>query len=172
MKSYRELIEQTFEFPQKEFKLRDHELLFNDVPLMDIIRQYGTPLKLTYLPRISENIRFVQATFNNALERFRYNGTYTYAYCTKPSHFSFVLEVALINAVHEETPSAFEVRIIRSLVEKCRMTKDTYIRCNGFQMPLYTHYITELISDSFYNCIPSLDKMGEFDVSERDVKGS
>ena len=43
MKSYRELIEQTFEFPQKEFKVRDHELLFNDVPLMDIIKQYGTP---------------------------------------------------------------------------------------------------------------------------------
>jgi hypothetical protein len=43
MKSYRELIEQTFEFPQKEFKVRDHELLFNDVPFMDIIKQYGTP---------------------------------------------------------------------------------------------------------------------------------
>ena len=40
MKSYRELIEQTFEFPQKEFKVREHELLFNDVPLMDIIKQY------------------------------------------------------------------------------------------------------------------------------------
>ena len=71
MKSYRELIEQTFEFPQKEFKVRDHELLFNDVPLMDIIKQYGTPLKITYLPRISENIRYVQATFQSAMERFR-----------------------------------------------------------------------------------------------------
>ena len=39
MKSYRELIEQTFEFPQKEFKVRDHELLFNDVPLMEIIAE-------------------------------------------------------------------------------------------------------------------------------------
>src|SRR6478672_5581269 len=91
MKSYRELIEQTFEFPQKEFKVRDHELLFNDVPLMDIINQYGTPLKLTYLPRISENIRYVQATFNNALERCKYNAKYTYCYCTKSSHFSFIM---------------------------------------------------------------------------------
>lgn len=55
MKSYRELIEQTFEFPQKEFKVREHELLFNDVPLMEIIGEYGTPLKLTYLPRISSH---------------------------------------------------------------------------------------------------------------------
>src|SRR3954462_2946140 len=139
MKSYRKLIEQTFEFPQKEFKVRDHELLFNDVPLNDIIKQYGTPLKLTYLPRISENIRFVQATFNNAIERFKYNGKYTYCYCTKPSHFSFVLEQELENAnVHIETSSSFDIPIVRSLNNRGRIRKDTYILCNGFKMPLYT----------------------------------
>ncbi len=116
MKSYRELIEQTFEFPQEEFKVWEHELLFNDVPLMDIIKEYGTPLKLTYLPRISENIRFVQATFNNAMERFKYNGKYTYCYCTKSSHFSFVLEEALKNNVHIETSSAFDVNTCEGIV--------------------------------------------------------
>ncbi|HEX5171025.1 MAG TPA: arginine decarboxylase, partial [Cyclobacteriaceae bacterium] len=172
MKSYRELIEQTFEFPQKEFKVRDHELLFNDVHLMEIIKQYGTPLKLTYLPRISENIRFVQATFNNAIERFKYNGTYTYAYCTKSSHFSFVLEEALKNNVHIETSSSFDIPIVRSLYEKGKIDKDIYILCNGFKMPLYTQYVTELLNDGFNNCIPILDKMGEIDVYERDVNNS
>ncbi len=139
MKSYRELIEQTFEFPQREFKVREHELLFNDVPLMDIIKQYGTPLKLTYLPRISENIRFVQATFNNAIERFKYNGKYTYCYCTKSSHFAFVMEEALKNQdVHMETSSSFDIPIVRALYEKGKITKDIYVICNGFKMPLYT----------------------------------
>jgi arginine decarboxylase len=171
MKSYRELIEQTFEFPQKEFKVRDHELLFNDVPLMDIIRQYGTPLKLTYLPRISENIRSVQAIFNNALTKFKYNGKYTYCYCTKSSHFSFVLEEALKNEdVHVETSSAFDIPIVRSLYEKGKVTKDTYILCNGFKMPLYTKYISELLNDGFHNCIPILDEMGEFEEYEKNVQ--
>jgi len=171
MKSYRELIEQTFEFPQKEFKVRDHELLFNDVPLMDIIKEYGTPLKLTYLPRISENIRSVQATFNNAMEKFRYNGKYTYCYCTKSSHFSFVLEEALKNNdVHVETSSAFDIPIIRSLYAKGKVTKDTYILCNGFKMPLYTQYISELLNDGFRNCVPILDEMGEFEEYEKNVK--
>lgn len=170
MKSYRELIEQTFEFPQKEFKVRDHELLFNDVPLMDIIKEYGTPLKLTYLPRISENIRSVQATFNNALQKFKYNGNYTYCYCTKSSHFSFVLEEALKNEdVHMETSSAFDIPIVRSLYEKGKVTKDTYILCNGFKMPLYTQYISELLNDGFHNCIPILDEMGEFEEYEKNV---
>ena len=144
MKSYRELIEQTFEFPQKEFKVRDHELLFNDVPLMDIIKEYGTPLKLTYLPRISENIRFVQATFKSAMERFKYNGKYTYCYCTKSSHFSFIMEEALKNEdVHIETSSAFDIPIVRSLHEKGKISKDTHILCNAGsgELIIATHQI-------------------------------
>jgi len=173
MKSYRELIEQTFEFPQKEFKVRDHELLFNDVPLMDIIKQYGTPLKLTYLPRISENIRTVQAIFNNALQKFKYSGNYTYCYCTKSSHFSFVMEEALKNDnVHMETSSAFDIPIVRALYAKGKLTKDSYILCNGFKMPLYTQYISELLNDGFKNCIPILDEMGEFEEYEKNVKGA
>ena len=136
MKSYRDLIEQSFEFPQEEFKVWEHELLFNDVPLMDIIREYGTPLKLTYLPRISENIRFVQAAFAQAMEKFSYQANYTYCYCTKSSHFSFILEEALRNNVHIETSSAFDIPIVRTLFERGRISKDTYILCNGFKMPL------------------------------------
>ncbi|GCC52249.1 decarboxylase [Chryseotalea sanaruensis] len=170
MKSYRDLIEQTFEFPQKEFKVRDHELLFNDVPLMDIVKQYGTPLKLTYLPRISENIRYVQATFQNALEKTKYNGTYTYCYCTKSSHFSFVMEEALKNKnVHMETSSSFDIPIVRSLYNKGKVTKDTYVLCNGFKRPLYMQYITELLNDGFKNCIPILDNLYEMDHYEAGV---
>lgn len=170
MKSYRDLIEQTFEFPQKEFKVREHELLFNDVPLMDIIKEYGTPLKLTYLPRISENIRSAQAIFQNAIEKFKYNGTYTYCYCTKSSHFSFVLEEALKNKnVHMETSSSFDIPIVRSLYSKGFVTKDTYVLCNGFKRPLYMQYITELLNDGFQNCIPILDNLYEMDHYEQAV---
>jgi arginine decarboxylase len=170
MKSYRDLIEQTFEFPQKEFKVRDHELLFNDVPLMDIIKQYGTPLKLTYLPRISENIRSVQAIFQNALEKFKYNGTYTYCYCTKSSHFSFILEEALKNKnVHMETSSSFDIPIVRALYEKGKVTKETHVLCNGFKRPLYMQYITELLNDGFKNCMPILDNLFELDHYEQTV---
>ena len=53
MKRYIDLIEQTFEFPTREFGVdEEHTLMFNNVPLMDIIKQYGTPLKISYLPKI------------------------------------------------------------------------------------------------------------------------
>ena len=61
---YIDLIEQTFEFPNEEFKVIDNELYFNDVPLMDIIKQYGTPLKISYLPKISSQIQKAKRMFN------------------------------------------------------------------------------------------------------------
>lgn len=168
MKSYRDLIEQTFEFPQKEFKVWENELYFNEVPLMDIIKEYGTPLKLTYLPRISENIRFVQATFNNAIEKFKYKGSYTYCYCSKSSHFSFVMEEALKNDVHLETSSGFDIPIVRSLYAQGKISKDTFILCNGFKMPRYTNNIVDLLNEEF-NCVPILDTISEIDIYESKV---
>jgi len=168
MKSYRELIEQTFEFPQREFKVREHELLFNDVPLMDIIKQYGTPLRITYLPRISENIRYAQSAFTNAMERFKYNGKYTYCYCTKSSHYDFVLEEALKNDIHIETSSAFDIPIVRTLYDRGKISKETFILCNGFKMPQYKDYITGLLNEGF-NCIPILDNLSEIDHYEKNV---
>ncbi|HCD89334.1 MAG TPA: arginine decarboxylase, partial [Algoriphagus sp.] len=50
MNRYTDLIQQTFDFPTKEFHVENNELFFNGVNLMEIIQTYGTPLKLTYLP--------------------------------------------------------------------------------------------------------------------------
>ncbi|MDD3666017.1 MAG: arginine decarboxylase, partial [Bacteroidales bacterium] len=66
---YIDLIEQTFEFPTEEYKVMDDELYWNNIPLMDIIKQYGTPLRLTYLPRISSQIQKAKIMFNVAMAK-------------------------------------------------------------------------------------------------------
>ena len=63
---YIDLIEQTYEFPQEEFQVEEEELFFNGIDLMEIIKQYGTPLKITYLPKISQNIQRAKRCFNVA----------------------------------------------------------------------------------------------------------
>ncbi len=161
MKKYIDLIEQTFEFPQEEFRVKNSELLFNDVPLMPIIKKYGTPLKLTYLPKIGENIKYARRIFNNAIKKHNYDGTYTYCYCTKSSHFSFVLEEALKHRAHIETSSSYDIPIIRKLFEKGSIDKNIFIVCNGFKRPLYKEYISGLINDGFKNTIPVLDNLNE-----------
>ncbi|MCC6690513.1 MAG: arginine decarboxylase, partial [Bacteroidia bacterium] len=105
---YSDLIHQTFNFPQEGFSVVDDQLLFNDISIMDIIKQYGTPLKITYLPKISSHIEKARRLFNVAMAKADYKGSYTYCYCTKSSHFSFVIEEVLKNNVHLETSSAFD----------------------------------------------------------------
>ena len=53
---YIDLIDQSFYFPQEEFKLNKNNLEFHGIDLMKLISKYGAPLKFTYLPKISDNI--------------------------------------------------------------------------------------------------------------------
>jgi arginine decarboxylase len=158
---YVDLIEQTFEFPQEGFEVVDNSLQFNGVPLMDIIEQYGTPLKITYLPKISSQIQKATRLFNVAMAKADYKGNYMYCYCTKSSHFEFVLNEALKNDIHLETSSAFDIPIIRDLAENNKIAKDRYILCNGFKRENYTDGIIELMNDGFTNVIPILDNKEE-----------
>ena len=75
---YQDLIEQTFDFPQDGFKVIDSELYFHNIPLMDIIKQYGTPLKLTYLPKIAQQINNAKTMFNVAMAKVNYDAKYTF----------------------------------------------------------------------------------------------
>ncbi len=160
---YIDLIQQTFEFPQPEFKVVDGDLSFNDIPLMDIIKQYGTPLKISYLPKISQQIQKAKRLFNVAMAKVDYQGDYNYCYCTKSSHFSFVLEEVLKNDVNIETSSAFDINIIEELYEQKKIDKDRFIICNGFKKQLYIENIANLVNNGWENCIPVLDNMNELD---------
>ena len=158
---YIDLIEQTFEFPQDEFTVNDNCLDFHDVPLMDVIKQYGTPLKITYLPKISSQIHRAKRLFNVAMAKVDYQGDYNYCYCTKSSHFSFVLEEALKNDIHLETSSAYDIHIINALYEEGLIDKHNYIICNGFKRPQYVENIASLVNSGFENTIPILDNKQE-----------
>ncbi len=158
---YIDLIEQTFDFPQEEFKVIDNELYFHDICMMDLVKQYGTPLKISYLPKISQQIQKAKRMFNVAMARVDYNGEYQYCYCTKSSHFIFVLEEALKNDIHIETSSAFDIYIIEELLERKLIDKSRYIVCNGFKRPLYMEKISDLINHGFENTIPVIDNKNE-----------
>ncbi|MFN4235558.1 MAG: arginine decarboxylase [Bacteroidia bacterium] len=161
--SYRNLIEQTFDFPQEGFNVVDNELYFHDIPLTQIIKQYGTPLRIAYLPKIGQQVQKARKLFNVAMAKVDYKGNYTYCYCTKSSHFSFVLEEVLKHDVHIETSSAFDIYIVRELYEQGELKQDKYIVCNGFKTEHYKENIVELINDGFKNVIPVLDNKEELD---------
>jgi len=161
---YIDLINKTFDFPQKEFTLQENQLKFHDINLMSLVEKYGSPLKFTYLPKISENINNAKMWFQKAMEKYHYKGTYHYCYCTKSSHFKPVLEEALKNNIHIETSSAFDINIIEKLKEERKIKNNTYVLCNGFKRAKYIYNIARLINSGHKNCIPIIDNYEEIEL--------
>ncbi|WP_283639963.1 arginine decarboxylase [Mesonia mobilis] len=167
---YIDLIDQTYYFPQEEFDLKEDTLQFHGIDLMKLIEEYGAPLKFTYLPKISENIQKAKKWFAHAIEKHNYKGDYNYCYCTKSSHFQHVLDEALKNDIHIETSSAFDINIVEKLQKKGKITKDTYVICNGFKREQYITNIGRLINNGHQNCIPIIDNYEEIDLLSDEIK--
>jgi arginine decarboxylase len=159
--SYQDLINQNFKFPTKEFKIKNNELEFNGIPLMDIIKKHGTPLKFTFLPKISENIQNAKKIFTNAIRKNNYKNKYTYCYCTKSSHFYFIIKEALKNNISLEISYTFDVDIIKNLYNNKIIDKNIEIICNGFKNQEYLNNITYLINNGFKNILPVIDNIDE-----------
>jgi len=168
---YIDLINQTFDFPQEEFKLEDNKLQFHDIDLMALIEKYQAPLKFTYLPQISNNINRAKSWFADAIEKNDYQGQYNYCYCTKSSHFKHVMDEALKNDIHIETSSAFDIDIIENLKEQGTITNDTYVLSNGFKRAQYVSNIARLINNGHKRCIPIIDNYEEIDLLSQEIKG-
>lgn len=168
---YIDLIDQSFHFPQEEFKLEDKNLFFHGVDLMQLVAEYGAPLKFTYLPKISENILRAKDWFANAFKKHNYKGKYNYCYCTKSSHFKHVLDEALKNDIHIETSSAFDLDIVQNLKKEGKINNDSYVLSNGFKRDKYISNIANLINSGHHNCIPIIDNYEEIDLLSQNIDG-
>ncbi|MFT5846106.1 MAG: arginine decarboxylase [Psychroserpens sp.] len=168
---YIDLVNQTFDFPQEEFKLENKTLEFHDINLMKLVEEYGTPLKFTYLPQISNNINRAKKWFANAIDKNNYKGKYNYCYCTKSSHFKHVLDEALTNDIHIETSSAFDIDIVERLKAEGKITDETFVISNGFKRAQYVTNIARLINNGHKNAIPIIDNYEEIDLLSEEIKG-
>lgn len=167
---YIDLIDQTYYFPQEEFTLEKDHLLFHGINLKELVKQYGSPLKFSYLPQISNNIQKAKKWFGDAMQKHNYSAKYHYCYCTKSSHFSYVIEEALKNDIHIETSSAFDIDIVEALKKQGKLTNNSYVLCNGFKREKYIENITRLINEGHKNCFPIIDNYEELDLLQKGIE--
>ena len=160
---YIDLIDQTFDFPQNEFNLREDRLFFHGIDLMRLINEYGTPLKFNYLPQVSNNIQRAKGWFREAINNLGYAGNYYYSYCTKSNHFSFVLDEVLKNEVHLETSSAFDIDIIKNLYRSGKIKDGQFVICNGYKPEKYIDNIVSLMENTGLKVIPVVDNTDELE---------
>ena len=159
--TYFDLIDQTYFFPQEGFDIKDGYLYFHGVSLQHLIEEYGTPFKLTYLPKIGDQIKKAKNLFKKAMRSNSYKGDYYYCYCTKCCHFQHVISEAVKHDVHLETSSSFDIDLILKLYEQGKITTSTVLVHNGYKTEDYILKILKLNELGFKNSIAILDSMRE-----------
>jgi arginine decarboxylase len=161
--TYFDLIDQSYYFPQEGFDLREGYLTFHGISLKYLIKKYGTPFRLIYLPRIGEQIKRARNLFNRAIKKHKYKGNYYYCYCTKCCHFSHVVKAALKEGVHIETSSSFDIDLIEKLYEDGDIDKSRILVHNGYKTESYLDKIIKLQKAGFKNSVIVLDSKLELD---------
>ena len=166
---YIDLIDQTFHWPVFDLDLDEDELTVYGINVNQLAEKYGTPLKVFYLPKIREQIETSRILFNEAMAQLNYDASYTFCYCTKSSHFSFVLDPVLQKNAHLETSSAFDMHLIESLFKQNKIPKDRFILCNGYKVEEYKKKISDFLNEGFSNVVPILDNITEIDYYNKHV---
>jgi arginine decarboxylase len=169
--TYKELIKQSFTFPQKGFDLKDGYLTFHGISLKYLIEKYGTPFRLIFLPKIGEQIEDARDYFQSAFKKYDYKGNYHYCYCTKCNHFSHIINEALNHKTNLETSSSFDIDIILNLFENKRIDKNRIIIHNGYKTEEYLQKILQLQDAGFTNSIIVFDSVNDLTRLHKLAKG-
>jgi arginine decarboxylase len=82
---------------------------------MKLVEKVWYTLKFTYLPQISNNINKAKVGLENQWKK-QIRSKIFYCYCTKSSHFEFIMNEAFKNNIHVETSSAFDINIVENLM--------------------------------------------------------
>jgi arginine decarboxylase len=171
--SFFNLVDQTYFFPQEGFSLNDEsDLLFHGIPVLELVEKYGTPFKLTFLPKIGEQIKKAHDWFEQARRKHNYKGQYFYTYCTKSSHFKYVLNEVLQNIAQLESSSSFDIDLIWKLYNTGRINRKAVIIHNGYKPEDYARKIADLINNGFENTVPVIDNPEELKYYDKYLKAN
>lgn len=154
------LIPQEIVLPD-EFDIKDSRLFYRDIDLLNLSKEYGTPLRFTFLPSILEKIDKMKTYFKQALKETDYRGNYTYYYCTKSSHFQHVIKKAIQSDIGIEISSAYDIELLKALIEDGYIKPGTKVICNGYKTPEYQDGILSLLQKDHCSLLPMIDSKSE-----------
>jgi diaminopimelate decarboxylase len=138
----------------------NNHLFYKDIYIFKLVKKYGAPLEVAYLPMITERITKLKNIFEQKIKKYNYYGSYSYAYATKANYNSEVVTTALKNVDFLETSSAYDISIIVDLVNLNYIKPSFTILCNGFKNKEYIDNIKKLLEKGI-NVVPIIENEDE-----------
>ncbi len=143
--------------------IHDNCLYYKDINLYELVKKYKAPLEVAYTPMITEKIKNLKDIFNSKIKKYNYNSKYLYAYATKANYYSEVVLTALSSVDMLEVSSAYDIGIIKKLVDLKIIKPGFKVICNGFKNKKYINTIKSLLKEKI-DVIPIIENDTELEL--------
>jgi arginine decarboxylase len=134
---------------------------------MKLVEQYGTPLKFTYLPQISNNINKAKSWFRKSMEKTSMRQILLLL-LHKSSHFEYIMNEAF-KTTFILKHHLLLILILLNLLANGKINKHL-CDMQWFQRDQYIENIARLINTGHKNTIPIIDNFEELDLLQGQIK--
>lgn len=148
-----------------KYQYINNELYYFGVDFCRLAREYGTPLKVRYLPAIRKNISSLKECFDRSIEKHKYPRAYLYANANKANYYADVVLEAIKYSDVVETSGYVDLLMSEAALSRLNLT-EKYIICNGIKTE---EYMREIISahNRGVKIIPIFDSLEEYRFFEK-----
>ncbi len=141
---------------------QNNTIKYNDVDLLQFVRQNGSPCKIVFLDIIKNQINVLKQSFDKAIKNNNYGAKFVYLYANKANYSSEIVFAASNAADGLETSSEMDLKYTEKLAAINPSIKNKAIICNGFKTPEYSNQIVKMHNNGF-NIINIIDDLTELD---------
>lgn len=142
--------------------IKNNELIYFNHSLVDFAKEYGTPLKITFLDIIKERVTSLKKSFDIAIKELNYNGAFIYLNANKANYGAREVETSFIYSDGLETSSYYDLLYTLEMFKKHPEFKNKYLVCNGYKLNDYIDTIIKAHDDG-YHIIDIIDSVSEYE---------
>jgi len=143
----------------KHIKFLDNKLIYANCDLNKFVKQYSTPLKITFQDIIKNQIIELKKVFDDSIKAKNYKGKFIYLNANKANYSFETINIATMYADGLETSSHYDLLLTAKILKN---NKNKKIVCNGVKDKPYLDTILKLNEQGFdITCI--IDSKNEFD---------
>ena len=139
-------------------EIKNNELYYNGYSLTSLARQYGTPLKITFLDVIKDKIVGLKDVFDKAIKELNYQGKFIYLNANKANYGKEEILEALKYSDGLETSSFYDLLLTSKLINKQKKV----IYSNGYKPDDYLNEIINAHNNGF-DIVDIIDSIDEYE---------
>lgn len=142
--------------------IRNGVIFYDDTSLLDLAKEFNTPLKVTFLDVIKYRVRTLKESFSKAISDLGYSGKFIYLNANKANYGYKEVMTAFLEGDGLETSSHYDLLFSMRLFNENKDMMDKYLVLNGYKDD---NYLNEFVNASKVknNVIDIIDSLDEYE---------